>query len=326
MSRPAKNSLIVSQFNVENLFLFMDHYNGEDIQNLNEHQWQKLSGANVSNKELNKLKALAKSILDMDPDILMLNEVGGLESLNNFNHYFLKGQFESYLIEGNSDRGIDVGYLLKKDLGYKVVHLTHRERPLDFHYAHEEPGRKTYYFSRDISELRLFAPEEHSPRFIFLLGHLKSKLDPHGLDPLGNARRRAELKALIEIYQEVQEEVGSSASIIVGGDFNGVASPEDTEEPFQLIYDNTDLQEVFALKGLEPNKRFTQVQILPGRPIQHLQIDYLFVSKSLAANVLEASAYRFKDEWGEPLDAPTRLEDRSRLPSDHYPTVMKLQV
>src|SRR6185312_12709837 len=78
------NTFKVVQLNAENLFIYLDDLNERDWRNLAEKDWQKLSSATVANKSLVKTLWLADSILDMDPDIVCLNEVGGQESLVNF--------------------------------------------------------------------------------------------------------------------------------------------------------------------------------------------------------------------------------------------------
>ena len=103
------------QLNAENLFLFMDRYKGQDLERMIEEEWQKCSTAPTPNKSLRKTWGLAETIREITPDIVMLNEVGGEESLKNFNHYFLAGQYRPMTIEGNSDRGIDLAYLVKED-------------------------------------------------------------------------------------------------------------------------------------------------------------------------------------------------------------------
>jgi len=116
----ANENLRIMLWNVENLFIYLDKYNNEDLSTLSEIKWQKMSNASTPNKYLNKIFGLKKSIDEIDPDVLMLNEVGGIESIENFNSLFLDSKYKAYLLEGNSDRGIDVGYLVKKDLDFDV--------------------------------------------------------------------------------------------------------------------------------------------------------------------------------------------------------------
>lgn len=332
MFSKTKETLRLVQFNVENLFLNLGLYNGQDLKKITEAEWKKFSTSSTPNKSLQKTWALAETIEDLSPDILMLNEVGGLESLENFNRLFLNDGYNVYLKEGNSNRGIDVGYLVRKDLAHKAVLISHKDRPLHFLYPHESQtpsGGKSHYFSRDVAELRLFHPNENTPRLVILLTHLKSKLDSEKIDSEGRLRRAAELKTLVQIYNEVKREVGDRVPICVAGDFNGVASRENTESEFLPLYQNTDLVETFEAAGTPLPERFSQIQISPLGKTQHLQIDYIFISQNWREKVIPGAnqtfAYRFKDHLKQALPFPKTLEDRMRLPSDHYPIVATIR-
>ena len=106
--------------NAENLFLLFDKKPDAHVLKLEEVQWQKLSTSVYENKPLRKLLELQKVILEINPDILMLCEVGGEESLKNFNELFLGNQYYTALMEGNSDRNIDIGFLIKKSLPFLI--------------------------------------------------------------------------------------------------------------------------------------------------------------------------------------------------------------
>ena len=80
----------IGLYNVENLFLLFDHPIPANYQSLSELDWQKLSTSIYDNKPLKKCIEIAKIIRDRDSDIMMLCEVGGLESLKSFNSLFLK--------------------------------------------------------------------------------------------------------------------------------------------------------------------------------------------------------------------------------------------
>ena len=108
--------LKVLLWNVQDLFIFMDKYQGEDLSLISEPKWQLLTTSLKNNKELNKVKGLAECINRQSPDLLFLTEVGGKESLDNFNTYFLDDEYLIYHHASNSDRGIDVGILYKKNL------------------------------------------------------------------------------------------------------------------------------------------------------------------------------------------------------------------
>lgn len=319
-------------WNVENLFLFLDLYNGQDLKNMTELEWQRLSSSTTPNKSIHKTRALAEAILDMDPDFLMLNEVGGEDSLLNFNRYFLQEKYQAHIVEGNSDRGIDVGYLTRRDLPFKYVLISHKNRPLDFLYPHEIPPAhitetRSHFFSRDVAELRVFMPEAHTPFLVILLTHLKSKLDPEGIDPEGKLRRQAELKTLVKIYNDVNQELEGKVPIMVAGDFNGEARRPNPEPEFAELYNSTDLMEVFELADLPPESRYTQIQFPRYGQPRGLHIDYIFISPHLHPLVVkeQTGPYLFKSDGRVQLPYPKTIDQRAAMPSDHHPVIATIK-
>lgn len=324
------NEIRFAQFNVENLFLYMDQYSGQDLKDISEAEWRKISTSTTHNKSLKKTWAIAKTMRDINADIFMLNEVGGEESLANFAKYFLNDEYIPLLKEGNSNRGIDVGYLIKRSRPVKPVLISHKNRPISFLYPHEtqtKAGGKSHYFSRDVSELRLFAPNENSPQLVILLVHLKSKLDPENVDIQGRLRRGAELKTLIDIYNEVRTELNHKVPVMVAGDFNGIASKLMMEPEFQYLHENTDLVEVLEAASFPVEQRFSQIQIGYSGKSTKLHIDYIFVSPELKDRIVpeKTGIHLFKNEMGQSIPLPQTMEDRDRLPSDHYPLVLTLR-
>jgi exonuclease III len=323
--------LKLMQLNAENLFLYMDRYSGQDLDKVSEIEWQKFSTSTISNKNLKKAQALANAILEVDPHIVLLNEVGGEESLNNFNQHFLKKTYLPMIVEGNSDRGIDVGYLVKEDPLLQYLMISHKHRPLDFSFDQQknqvkDPNTK-YFFSRDVLELRVFRKGEGSPRFICFLTHLKSKLDPDGTDPQGRSRRRAELQTMVKIYNEANKEMKHQVPLLVAGDFNGLAYRSACEKEFESLYENSDLIELFDLIGGDEEARTTQIQFLRDGLRRLLQLDYFFLSPALIDKVEPASSfvYRYKSDLGVPMPLSTSIEQRLSLPSDHYPVVLTIK-
>jgi endonuclease/exonuclease/phosphatase family metal-dependent hydrolase len=326
----SRDQLNIIQFNVENLFLFLDVYAGQDLKKMTTQEWKKLSTSITPNKELAKTWGLAHTIQDTKADIVMLNEVGSIDSLKNFNELFLANQFDCFLEEGNSNRGIDVGYLIRKDLKLKSVLISHKNRPIDFLYPHEtvtSAGGKSHYFSRDVAELRLFHEESNTLVLVILLTHLKSKLDPDGIDVQGRLRRGAELKMLMQIYKEVETEVGAQTPILVAGDFNGIAAKNSMEDEFKSIYENTDLLDALEVAEKPQEERFTQVQIMHSGKRNYIQIDYILMNKILMPYVdkSQTRVYRFKSDLNIELPIPNNIDERDRLPSDHYPVVLCLK-
>lgn len=333
----------VVQFNVENLFVLLDHQLSfnlnegprPDFSTMTEYQWQKLSISTIPNKPLDQVKALARSIRELKPDILMLCEVGGRESLVNFNAHFLGDEFVPFLIEGNSDRGIDLGYLVRKDLPLKYDLISHKHRAIDFLYPHERLSHETGYpdkvigkvtshrFSRDVLELRLFDAADSKPALILLLVHLKSQLDRDRIDPMGRDRRKAELEKLVKIYHEIEQEFSHTVPILLGGDFNGSALRAKPDPEFAALIRDTHLEDVLELAQVPLEDRYTHMQIYPNRQGLNRQIDYIFASPLLHKKVVANGCfvYRFQDELGMPMLRPRNMTEKKLLPSDHYPVV-----
>ena len=329
------------QFNVENLFVFLDHYSGQDLSLVTEKEWQRFSASTIPNKPLKHVRELARTISDLDPDILMLCEVGGIESLANFSKYFLNDRYAPHLLEGNSDRGIDIGYLVRRSLPYTYDLISHKHRSIDFLYPHERLTKETGFthlrsgrveshkFSRDVLELRVFGVNSEVPKLIILLVHLKSQLDRSGIDPGGRDRRKAELEKLVKIYNELKSDFANQTPIILTGDFNGLAARKSTDVEFEALYRDTDLEDALEVAEVPQDERFTYMQLSNSRlrPGHNKQLDYIFIPPALQRFVHKEDTwvYRFKDEFGMTMIVPRNLNEKKTLASDHYPVVLTLQ-
>lgn len=333
MSAITPNTFKIAQLNAENLFVYLDDLTERDWRRLTEKEWQRLSQATVPNKSITKTLWLADSLLHIDADIVCINEVGGQESLANFTRFFLGGKYVPHLIEGNSDRGIDIGYLVKKDFQLRPELRTHKNRPIQFLYPHEqqtglfnqpdfEKTAKSHYFSRDCAELRLYGTDSSKPALVMLLVHLKSKLDPDGIDPEGKERRRAEVNTLVNIYREVRAEFNPPVPVIVSGDFNGCARKDRLSEEFAHL-GTTDLENVIEIIGQDGEQAATQIQFNRGGQIQCLQIDFIFISPDLKKHLVGegVEVFRYHSDLNVPLPLPQTLDQRLYMPSDHYPVV-----
>lgn len=323
-----------SLFNVENLFLLFDHPIPEKFETLSEPDWQKLSTSVYYNKPLKKCLEIAKLIRLEKPDIIMLCEVGGLESLKNFNVLFLNSEYSCVLIEGNSDRNIDIGYLIKKNQPYFYDINSNKNRPLNFLYPHEITSQAhgfkiksaSHTFSRDCAELRLFKKDRTQPFLIILLTHLKSRLDPERIDPGGVERRAAELRTAVTIYKELEKEF-PTCPILFCGDLNGYAGKLSPDLEFLPIYQETDLQDIFEVAQVSIENRSTFFQIKNGGKVDGKQIDYCFLPKKIwpFLNAKECYVYKYTDHLGSKIDTPTSIEAKGLLPSDHYPLFFTLE-
>jgi hypothetical protein len=325
-------------FNAENLFLYFDEPPPKEVQQLNEVEWRQLSRSTIDNKSLKHVLEISRSIEELNPDFLMLCEVGGRESLANFSRYFLRDQYIPHLIEGNSDRGIDLGFLVKRDLPFKYDMISHKNRQLDFLYPHEKQSIETGYsrlqagrvkkhrFSRDVVELRCFGESDEIPDLIIMLVHLKSPLDRDRIDPGGRDRRRAEQELLVKIYQEVRQEFPSGkVPVMIAGDFNGSIFGPRPDEEFESLR-QTDLKCCLDIAGVPEDERITWIHVHDRRPNFAKQLDYILLSPELFSRVNrdETWVYRFRDESGFFRILPRNQNEKRQLPSDHYPVVLTL--
>ncbi len=339
MSYFSSHKLRLAEFNVENLFLYLDYFQDQDLSTINEKEWQMLSTSVVGNKPLEQVRALARAIGEMDPDIIMMCEVGGVESLANFSRLFLNNAYAVYLAEGNSDRGIDLGYLVRKTLPFKFDLLSHKHRVIDFLYPHEILSKETGYdhlrsaratshkFSRDVLELRVHEDGVEDPVMIILLVHLKSQLDRARIDPGGRDRRRAELEKLVSIYLELDQEFGGRVPILLTGDFNGLAARQPkTDGEFEGLYTRSQLEDVLEVARVPADERFTHMQLSANRNRVGInkQLDYIFIPPSLFGRVNQAETwvYRYKDHLGLTMLVPRNLNEKKLLASDHYPLIV----
>ena len=311
-------NLKVMVLNAQDLFLFMDKHNHAEysVQELTEIKWQLMSSSLISNKSKEKCQILAQTILEAQPDVVMVTEVGGLESLSNFSRFLLGDEYEALSLPSNSDRGIDLGYLIKRTLPFKAK--------LKGHGGYQLPS-PALRFSRDV--LRLDFSQDGTVKMIFLLVHIKSKLDLKKADFEGRTRRTLEVKGLLEIYQRIQDEF-PNVPILVGGDFNGQAGEISTEEEFQQLYSLTDLKDIAFLAGIPEEERFSYIYFNRGGNRFVQQIDYLFISERFRQLIDPTECYfpRYKNLLGSPLPIPKRVEQKNILPSDHYPFIAGLKL
>ena len=320
------SNLKFCQINAENLFLLFDNPLPPNYAKLERKQWESLTTSVFENKPLAKIISLANAIKDIDADIVMLNEVGGVESLKNFNQYFLDNKYSPILVEGNSDRSIDVGFLIKKNLPFYFDLFSHKNKEIDLVYPATAEKKITYRFSRDCAELRLFKSDVQSPFLIILLTHLKSPLDPERIDAGGVLRRASELRACVDIYNELKKN-HPQTPVMLCGDFNGAAGRFNTDVEFAYLYANTDLEDILELAQIPNENRHTFIQVKSGFRSEGRQIDFCFLPDALKSKLVagSASTYLYKDQYGSPLKRPDTLEQKAQLPSDHYPIIFTLE-
>lgn len=278
-------------------------------------------------KPIEKTEWIARTLREINPDIAMLCEVGGKESLDLLNTRYLKDDYHTALLPGNSDRGIEMGYLIHKRFPLTHSLLSHKDKVLNFNYPHEilehrknQTRLKTHRFSRDIAELRL--TKDGEVKIIFLLVHLKSKLDKEGIDFGGELRRKAELHSLIETYNQRRAEFPRTP-VIVAGDMNGQAQRQKPGPEFEALYHHTDLEDVLEVIKEPHDRRFSYFHFGQGNVKEGSQLDYILLPPELHSMVKkeESGIYQYRDPHGVLVNFPEDSFQRYALPSDHYPVV-----
>jgi len=252
--------LRLASFNAENFYLLLDpgpwRENREALESLGEAEYRAMNASIFNpNKDRGKIAAIARCILEEDFDLVCLVEVGGMETLDNFNRLYLDSAYDCFLHEENSRRGIYVGALAKKG---RFPGARARSMPGDF--------------SRNL--LRLDLGPEGGNLEVFAV-HLKSQ---HGEDR-GLEQRIAEVERLRSLVR--------LRNCVVLGDFNGILIRGEHQfeyEPF-LELPFTDVLEIV---GIPPDARRTHYYF--GREPNFTQLDYIFCSDDidvLDAGVLE---------------------------------------
>lgn len=293
-------------------------------------------------KSKEKIKKIAKVFKETDPEVAFLVEVGGRESLEIFNKDYLENKYKVSLFKGNSNRGIELGFLIKQDFltKHKLIfdHIGHARKPIQFLYPHETlrnkkamikgeaPPHRSHFLSRDLAELRFYRKDDHlkvRPVLAFLGVHLKSKLDKEGIDWQGKRRRQAEAAYLASIFKKREEKWRGKTPIFITGDFNGECHRGKRDEEFRDLYhlekvdDFTDIldlprEECISFVGIDKNKRSFG-----------LQLDYFFFHQKWKDYLQKEHSgfYRYKSLEGRITPLPQNPGAKHALPSDHYPLI-----
>lgn len=266
------------------------------------------------------LRQIGAIILENALDVMVLEEVEDIKAAEDLNTLYLGGAYNVFLIEGNDQRGIDIAFLVKKDIPFQIEHRTHKDETWT---DPTRPGAPHKLFSRDLTSMIFRAPGKADPLFILFGTHFKSKRDRPG-DPNSDILRAAQVKRTAEIIARYRKEFGAEAPIMLGGDYNGAVN----EEPiFKPLYQDAGLTDSFdaSPKPLSNKERITHSYHPLDGPARYSQLDALLVSKALRGTIQSAFVYRYKNPDGTEKPLPTTYEEREKNPSDHFPIVITLE-
>jgi len=219
----------------------------------------------------------AQVIHDLSPDILAVVEVEDRPTLKGFSEVMLPAvggtaYAHAMVIDGNDDRGIDVGILLKD--GHELVSIRSHV---------DDTDGQGEVFSRDCPEYTVERPD--GTRIVVLVNHLKSKGYASQRD--NDARRRRQAVRAAAIYKALRS--AGEDHVAVVGDFND--TPDSA--PLAPLLTKTDLVDITE------SPKFTS----DGRPgtfgngTKANKIDYILLSPVLFEAVTDGGIYR-KGAWG----------------------------
>jgi predicted extracellular nuclease len=203
----------------------------------------------------------AKVIQDVNADILAVVEAEHRIVLNRFNEQLLKPINAPYhaimLIDGNDERGIDVGLLTKPV--YAIEGIVS-------HVDDAQNGQSI--FSRDCPEFTVRV--NATTTVLILINHFKSK--GYGSQKTSNERRKAQAKRVREIY-DLRRSQGIDL-IVVAGDFNDTP---DSDPLAPLLANGSDLKDISAHPLFQSDSRPRTY----ANGTKSNKIDYLLLSPDL---------------------------------------------
>jgi endonuclease/exonuclease/phosphatase family metal-dependent hydrolase len=223
------------------------------------------------------IRMTAKVIQDVNADILAVVEAEDRIALKHFNKQLLLPIQAAYhgimLIDGNDERGIDVGLLTKP--GFTIDSLVS-------HVDDVKDG--DLIFSRDCPEFMVQV--NGTTPILILVNHFKSK--GFGSPAKSNKRRKSQARRVREIYA-LRRAQGIDRIAIVG-DLND--TPD--SDPLQpLLAEGSDLRDIFAHPQFQGDGRPGTF----GNGTQSQKIDYILLSPALFDRVVTAGVWR-KGVWG----------------------------
>tara|TARA_R110000823_G_scaffold74950_3_gene171494 strand:+ start:3256 stop:4305 length:1050 start_codon:yes stop_codon:yes gene_type:complete len=156
------------------------------------------------------IKNKAKVIADIDPDILLLQEIEDRTSLEEFNQEFLPemgcSSFdEIFVVQGNDKRGLEMAIMTKN--GYRLGSIRSHI------YDHLENGNSL--FKKDLLEYEVTTPSGTKCQLISAYFQERTA-DIDKTDCI----RKAQAKKVAELYQGLQEE--GQRNIAIAGTLNDV--------------------------------------------------------------------------------------------------------
>lgn len=252
----------------------------------------------------------AQVIRDINADVVGVVEAEDRISLKRFNEDVLTAVNGSpyehvMLIDGNDDRGIDVGLLARDRIDILAIRS---------HVDDKRDGKTI--FSRDCPEYELSSPSGF--RLLLMVNHFKSK--GSGGFAQSNAKRRRQAERVREIYDARRAE--GVENIVILGDFNDTPG-SDPLAP--LLHAGSDLKDVSEHPAYESDGRPGTF----GNGTASQKLDYILLPPALFNLVHRAGVFR-KGVWGGKngtlWEIYPEMKDPVHAASDHAALWVELNV
>lgn len=236
--------------------------------------WLELKTEAVNDKAV---QMTARVIKELDADVLAVIEAEDRIALGHFNDQLLKPIKAKYggimLIDGNDERGIDVGLFTKSGSSIESI------------VSHVDDMQGTSkIFSRDCPEFSVRVSD--TKRILVMVNHFKSK--GFGSQATSDARRKAQAKRVREIY-DLRRSQGVDLIAIVG-DFNDTP---DSDALKPLLSEGSDLKDI----SVHPKFQNDGHEGTFGSGAKSNKIDYILMSPALFARVTNGGVER-RGVWG----------------------------
>lgn len=218
----------------------------------------------------------AQVIRDLNADVLGVVEAESRPALLRFSRNVLSAvggdEYEHImLIDGNDDRGIDVGIMTQKD--FEIVSIRSHV---------DDTDGDGLIFSRDCAQYEIKTAKGNT--LIVLINHFKSK--GYGAPAVSNQKRKRQAERVAEIYHELSPHYDY---IAIMGDLNDTP----LSDPLSPLINGNGLKDVGAVAGFQDNGRPGTYR--NGSPSN--KIDYILLSPALFAKANAGGIFRL-GVWG----------------------------
>lgn len=261
-----------------------------------------------------QVQAIGKVIRRVDADVIGLCEVEDRRTLETFNVQVLGRKYPyCMLIEGNDERGIDVGILSK----HPIVSLRSNASTVDPAEKMRRDGSTPRLFNRDCLEAVIDLPGGRG-RLSVLVAHLKAKGGSAALEVDTDRKRIRQSEEIARIVAERHARQGQPYRVAVVGDLNETpdragangAALGGRQTSIDAVLTGSGLFDIIR-HTLGREASYTHVEERGGQ-VRKGQIDYILLSPDLKAAAVSCGI----DRSGQALWGP-RAVTRAAAASDH---------